>query len=98
MGRIEKLYYKNIGDYVTKGSPVFEIYSEELNNAQQEYLLALERKNVLGTGTAIDLNELIQSAKNKLLLWGMTQGQVQNLANSKKYHLLQHFTVRIQVM
>ncbi|MDV3585718.1 efflux transporter periplasmic adaptor subunit [Elizabethkingia anophelis] len=84
MGRIEKLYYKNIGDYVTKGSPVFEIYSEELNNAQQEYLLALERKNVLGTGTAIDLNELIQSAKNKLLLWGMTQGQVQNLANSKK--------------
>lgn len=44
MGRIERLYYKNIGDYVVKGAPLAEIYSEELNNAQQEYLLALEKK------------------------------------------------------
>ncbi|HMC86481.1 MAG TPA: heavy metal-binding domain-containing protein, partial [Chitinophagaceae bacterium] len=30
MGRVDKLYYKNIGDYVTKGAKLFDLYSEEL--------------------------------------------------------------------
>ena len=33
MGRVEKLYTRNIGDQVFKGMPLYEIYSEELNNA-----------------------------------------------------------------
>ena len=44
MGRIEKLYFKNMGDYVSKGMPLYDLYGEELNNAKQEYLLAIERK------------------------------------------------------
>ena len=36
MGRIEVLYFKNIGDYINKGDKLYEIYSEELNNAKQE--------------------------------------------------------------
>lgn len=47
MGRIEKLYFKNVGDYVTKGQKLFDIYSEELNNAKQQYILAIERQKVL---------------------------------------------------
>ena len=35
MGRVERLYYKNLGDYVKKGSALYEIYSEDLNNAKQ---------------------------------------------------------------
>ena len=46
MGRIEKLYVKTTGEYVTKGSPLYELYSEELNNAKQEYIAALERKSL----------------------------------------------------
>ncbi len=84
MGRIEKLYYKNLGDYVKKGSPLIELYSEELNNAKQEYLLALERQKAFAEETAIDFNQLLQGAKNKLLLWGMTEGQLQELAKNKK--------------
>ncbi|MFX8542956.1 efflux RND transporter periplasmic adaptor subunit, partial [Acinetobacter baumannii] len=38
MGRIELLYFKNLGDYVNKGDKLFDIYSEELNNAKQEFL------------------------------------------------------------
>lgn len=84
MGRIEKLYYKNIGDYVKKGSPLFDLYSEELNNSKQEYLLALDKKKILADQTAIDFDQLIQSAKNKLLLWGMTETQISELEKNKQ--------------
>ncbi|HLG38695.1 MAG TPA: efflux RND transporter periplasmic adaptor subunit, partial [Chitinophagaceae bacterium] len=46
-GRIEKLYYKNEGDYIQKGTKLYDLYSEELNNAKQEYLLALEKQKAL---------------------------------------------------
>ncbi|MEP7376116.1 MAG: efflux RND transporter periplasmic adaptor subunit [Chitinophagaceae bacterium] len=84
MGRVEKLYFKNVGDYVKKGSPLYDLYSEELNNAKQEYLLVLDKQKVFITETIIDFNQLLQSAKNKLLLWGMTERQVQELAQDKK--------------
>ena len=82
MGRIEKLYFKNIGDHVSKGQKIFDIYSEELNNAKQEYILALERQKVLDN-TMIDFQQLIEGARNKLELWGMSNAQVNELANTK---------------
>lgn len=84
MGRIEKLYFKNLGDYVSKGAPLYDLYSEELNNAKQEYLLALDKKKAFPIETAIDFDQLLQSAKNKLLLWGMTDGQIEDLSNRGK--------------
>jgi len=84
MGRVEKLYFKNLGDYVKKGSPLFDLYSEELNNAKQEYLLVLDKKKAFANETAIDFDQLLQSAKNKLLLWGMNENQVGELAKNKK--------------
>lgn len=83
-GRIERLYYRNIGDHVSKGAPLFDLYSEELNNAKQEYVLALERKRTFATESAIDFDQLLQSAKNKLLLWGMSEAQINELAKTKK--------------
>lgn len=84
MGRIEKLYFKNLGDHVGKGVPLYELYSEELNNAKQEYLLALERKNTFPNEIVIDFDQLLQSSKNKLLLWGMSEAQIKELAQLKK--------------
>lgn len=84
MGRIEKLYFKNLGDYVKKGSPLYNLYSEDLNNAKQEYLLALERKKTFTGQTAIDFDQLLQSAKNKLLLWGMSDAQIMELEKNQK--------------
>ncbi|MBN9297227.1 MAG: efflux RND transporter periplasmic adaptor subunit [Filimonas sp.] len=82
-GRIEHLYYKNIGDYVSKGDKLFDLYSEELNNAKQEYILAVSRADVL-KDNVIDYKQLVESAKTKLLLWGMTDAQIAALAKEKK--------------
>lgn len=90
MGRIDRLYFKNIGDYVSKGAHLYDLYSEELNNAKQEYLATLERKETLDN-SIIDFNRLVQSAKTKLLLWGMTEKQVEDLSASKQTSILTSF-------
>ena len=84
MGRVERLFYKNMGDYVKKGSPLYEIYSEDLNNAKQEYLLALDKKRAFSAETVIDFDQLIQSARNKLLLWGLSEPQIAELTQTRK--------------
>ena len=90
MGRIEKLYFKNAGEYVSKGTKLYDLYSEELNNAKQEYLLVLEKQTVLGNAV-INFDQMIHSTRNKLLLWGMNEAQIQELANSKKASPLTSF-------
>jgi Cu(I)/Ag(I) efflux system membrane fusion protein len=84
MGRVEKLYFKNLGEYVKKGAPLYEMYSEDLNNAKQEYLLAIDKKNTFSSQAIIDFDQLVQSAKNKLLLWGLNETQINELGNTKK--------------
>lgn len=71
-----------MGDYVSKGAHLYDLYSEELNNAKQEYLIAFEKQNTLDN-SIIDFNRLIESAKTKLMLWGMNESQVQELAKTK---------------
>jgi Cu(I)/Ag(I) efflux system membrane fusion protein len=89
-GRIEKLYYKNLGDHVSKGARLYDLYSEQLNNAKQEYILALEKQQTLDN-SIMDFKELVQGAKNKLLLWGMNEGQISDLAKTKKASTLTAF-------
>ncbi len=82
MGRIDRLYFKAIGDYVSKGAHLYDLYSEELNTAKQEYLVVLEKQQTLDN-SIIDFKRLMQSAKTKLLLWGMSEGQIAELAQTK---------------
>ena len=91
MGRIEKLFVKTTGDYVAKGSPLYELYSEELNNAKQEYIAALQRRSLFKDQTLIDFNKLIESAKTKLRLWGITESQILALEKSKQAPLTTTF-------
>jgi Cu(I)/Ag(I) efflux system membrane fusion protein len=81
-GRIDKLYFKNIGDYVSKGDKLYDLYSEQLNNAKQEYVTALEQQNSVGN-SLINYGVLVESAKSKLQLWGMTNAQINQLTNGK---------------
>ena len=62
MGRIERLYVKNVGDYVSRGIPLIELYSEELNNAKQEYLLALQRRKLFTEQSIMNFEDIIQAA------------------------------------
>ena len=82
MGRIDRLYFKAIGDYISRGAHLYDLYSEELNNAKQEYLAVLEKQETLDN-SIIDFKRLVQSAKTKLLLWGMSEGQIAELARTK---------------
>lgn len=89
-GRVDKLYFKNIGDYVAKGAKLYDLYSEQLNNAKQEYITAIEQENTIGN-SLINYGALVESAKNKLLLWGMTNEQINQLAQSKLASTLTSF-------
>lgn len=84
MGRVEKLFVKNVGDYVSTGMPVYELYSEELNTAKQEYINALSRKKLFTTQSVIDFDRIIESALNKLRLYGMTDRQVNALKSQQQ--------------
>ena len=82
-GRIDRLYVKATGEYVHKGQKLYDLYSEELNNAEQEYLLALERQDSLHS-SVVDLKQLAQAAREKLLLWGLSEAQVADLTRVHK--------------
>src|SRR5450432_1148140 len=89
-GRVDKLYFKNIGDYIHEGDKILDLYSKELNNAKQEYILALQNEHVLGN-SLIDYKQLTENAKNKLLLWGITESQISDLANERSASPLTSF-------
>ncbi|CAN5179158.1 efflux RND transporter periplasmic adaptor subunit [soil metagenome] len=82
-GRIEKLNFRNIGDYVSKGAAVYDLYSEELNSAKQEFVLLIQKRKSLGNNL-INFDQLIESARTKLILWGMTRVQVYELERTNK--------------
>jgi Cu(I)/Ag(I) efflux system membrane fusion protein len=86
-GRIEKLYVDKTGDYISKGAPVFEIYSPDLVQAQNEYLLAFNGLNtqfVNSNNKADNENLLLDAAKQKLVLLGLTDKQISALEKSGK--------------
>ncbi len=82
-GRIDKLYFKNSGEKISKGALLYEIYSESLAAAQQDYLFAEARAKKI-IDSEINYASLTLAAKNKLLLWGMTEEQVSQLTQNGK--------------
>ncbi len=73
-GWIEKLYVKAAGDPVVKAQPLYEIYSPALVNAQEELLLALDRKN----------QRLIQAAEERLYALQLPKKAISQLKKMKK--------------
>lgn len=82
-GRIDKLFFKASGNLVNKGEMLYEIYSEDLISAQKEYLLAIEKQKKLGS-TKNDITSFIESAKNRLLQYGLTETQIDQIEISRK--------------
>jgi membrane fusion protein, copper/silver efflux system len=78
MGRIEKLYFKNSGETVSKGALLYEIFSEDLNMAVRELLLASEKFKQLKNEQA-SLQNILQAARTKLRLYGLTEEQIAGL-------------------
>lgn len=82
-GRVDRLYVRAPGETVRAGAPLFAVYSEELLKAQQEFLLARAQARGLAGG-GIDYAPLVEAARTKLRLWGMTAGQLAGLARTGK--------------
>jgi Cu(I)/Ag(I) efflux system membrane fusion protein len=82
-GRIQQLFIRTIGEKVAVGQPVYAIYSEDLLEAEKEYLLARQQQRLLNNPD-IDYKRLISAAENKLILWGLAPVQIKNLGTSAK--------------
>lgn len=79
-GRIEKLHYKEVGQYVGKGQPLYSIYSENLLTLQREYLLSVRQAEELKEKR---YESFAKAAEKKLILFGMTAVQVGQLVDQK---------------
>lgn len=77
-GRIDQLFFKSTGSFVAKGAPLFSLYSEALNNARQDYRIAVQKKKELDN-SIMNFDGLIAAAKEKLLLLGMSATDIKAL-------------------
>jgi len=82
-GRIQQLYVRTVGEKISIGQPVYSIYSEDLQEAEKEYLLAKQQQKILHNPD-VDYQQLISAAENKLQLWGLSASQIKGLSVSGK--------------
>ena len=80
-GRIERLFFKEVGQRVMQGEPLYEIYSEQLLTLQQEFLLAQRQVEELKEKR---YESFLSSSEKKLLLFGMTRDQIATLSKQRK--------------
>ena len=82
-GWIETVYVDFTGKLVQKGQPLLTIYSPDLVQTQQEFLLAIKGRRQLGESPfneAVNFSEsLVQSARRRLELWDVTEQQIREL-------------------
>jgi Cu(I)/Ag(I) efflux system membrane fusion protein len=82
-GWIEDLYVDYTGKMVRKGQPLLSLYSPELVSAQEEVLLGLKAKKILGASSIADVAEggerILRGARRRLQLWDITPKQIETL-------------------
>jgi Cu(I)/Ag(I) efflux system membrane fusion protein len=81
-GRIERLYVKETGRPIKKGQPLYDLYSESLLTLEQEYLLALDQ--VKAFPEEKPFASILVAAKKKLLLSGLSNAQVNRVAQTRQ--------------
>lgn len=79
-GWVETLYVKAAGDQVKQDEPLYTLYSPQLVNAQEEFVLALKRNNSV----------LIRAAKARLKSLNVSDGFISRL--QKGQQVLQNIT------
>lgn len=82
-GRVQRLFVRTTGEKIAAGQPLYTLYSEDLQEAEKEYLLARTQQKMLHNPD-VDYSQLISAAENKLQLWGLSPKQIKALAASGK--------------
>ena len=87
-GWVEEVFVDFTGKQVVKGQPLISVYSPELWQTQQEYLLALKGRDELAnspfreavTGSA----SLLAATRKRLELWDIEMAQLEHLEHTGK--------------
>ena len=83
-GWIERVYIGATGVPVKAGQPLADIYSPELVQTQQEYLIARDAQT--GAGEISGAAALAQGALLRMRALGLSEGQIRQLATDKEPH------------
>ncbi len=74
-GWVEELYVNAEGDRVRAGQPLLALYSPQLVSTQEEYLLALRSRTLMGD----DGDRVVEAARRRLALFDIRAEQIQQL-------------------
>jgi Cu(I)/Ag(I) efflux system membrane fusion protein/cobalt-zinc-cadmium efflux system membrane fusion protein len=87
-GWIDTLYADQEGMHVHAGEPLFGLYSQELQVAEQELISAVQSQRSLGPQASPTLRKegqnLIDSARRKLELWDVDQQEIDVIAQAER--------------
>ncbi len=87
-GWIRDLYVDYTGQPIQRGQPLFTLYSPDLINAQNEYLLALKTRDQMQQSTIADAREradaLIAAARQRLVAWDLPVEDLQKLDETRR--------------
>lgn len=92
-GWIDKLFIDYTGKLVKKGQPLFTLYSPDLVSTQEEYLLALQAKESLGSSSIQEIRSgsasLLEATRRRLRLWDIADKEIEEIEASgqPKKHL-----------
>lgn len=88
-GFIEKVYVNYVGEPVAEGQPLFEIYSPELVQTEQELLSALEYSRRMANAPEESrgrAESLVQAARQRLAYWDINPEQVERVEETGQVH------------
>ena len=87
-GWIDKLDANEEGMHVTKGEPLFELYSQDLQVAEEELISAVKVEQSLSADAPRTMRQeakaLVDSAKRKLRLWDIADVDIEAIARADK--------------
>ena len=82
-GYVEKVFVDFVGQLVKKGQPLFTLYSPDLVSTQEEYLIAKRGNATLASAPFKEIADgsqsLLQSARERLKLWDISDEQIKEL-------------------
>jgi len=87
-GYVDKVYVDFVGQLIKKGQPLFTLYSPDLVSTQEEYLIAKRGNVTLGNAPFQEIAEgsqsLLQSSRQRLKLWDISDEQIKELDTTGK--------------
>jgi RND family efflux transporter MFP subunit len=86
-GYIEQIFVNYVGQQVSKGQPIFSIYSPDMVATQKEYILALQARDQWeksGISVRLPGVDLVEAARQRLALWDISPDQIARIEKDRE--------------